>query len=75
MLHIEEYDLELKLKEQFLNGMEEMKQRMLQACENGIPINIEGRAYFIKSDMENLRDIFADLEDEAGKYKFKKKNQ
>lgn len=39
-----------------------MQQRMLLACENGTPINIEGRAYFIKSDMENLRDIFADLE-------------
>lgn len=42
-----------------------MKQRMLQTCENGNPIDIEGRAYFIKSDMENLRDIFADLEMEV----------
>lgn len=61
MLHIEEHDLDRMLQEQFQNGIEEMKQRMLQACENGNPINIEGRAYFIKSDMENLRDIFADI--------------
>lgn len=43
-------------------GIRIMQQRMLLACENGTPINIEGRSYFIKSDMENLRDIFADLE-------------
>lgn len=43
-------------------GINLMQQKMLIACENGTAINLEGRAYFIKSDMENLRDIFADLE-------------
>lgn len=43
-------------------GIKLMQQKILSACENGTPINIEGRAYFIKSDMENLRDIFADLQ-------------
>lgn len=39
-----------------------MQQWMLLACENGTPINIEGRAFFIRSDIQNLHDIFADLE-------------
>lgn len=43
-------------------GIRLMQERMLLACENGTPINIEGKAYFIKSDMQNLHDIFADLE-------------
>lgn len=43
-----------------------MKERMLLACENGNPVNIEGRAFFIKSDIDNLRDIFADLEADEG---------
>lgn len=43
-----------------------MKQRMLLACENGNPIELnDGRAYFIKSDIDNLRDIFADLETDS----------
>lgn len=46
-----------------LLGIKLMQQRMLLACENGTPIELpDGRAYFIKSDMQNLRDIFLDLE-------------
>lgn len=59
-------ELKVMLEQAERRGIEQgiriMQQRMLLACENGTPINIEGRAYFIKSDMENLRDIFADLE-------------
>ena len=43
-------------------GIKLMQERMLLACENGTPISINGKAYFIKSDMQNLQDIFADLE-------------
>ena len=43
-------------------GIKLMQNRMLLACENGTPINIEGRAYFSKSDIQNLHDIFSDLE-------------
>lgn len=46
-------------------GIKLMQERMLIACENGTPIEINGRAYFIKSDIQNLRDIFADLEVDA----------
>lgn len=61
-----ERELKIMLEQAERRGIEQgikiIQQRMLLACENGTPINIERRAYFIKSDIENLRDIFADLE-------------
>lgn len=51
-----------KYEEGVLDGVKLMENRMLIACENGAPINIEGRAFFIRSDIQNLRDIFDDLE-------------
>lgn len=45
-----------------LIGIKLMQERMLLACENGNPISINGKAYFIKSDMQNLHDIFSDIE-------------
>lgn len=66
MLIIEEKDLEKLLERKYQEGVcagvKLMKQRMLLACENGNPIEIEGRAFFVKSDIDNLRDIIADLE-------------
>lgn len=65
MLIVEEKDLEKLLEKKYQEGVCQgvrlMKQRMLLACENGNPIEIEGRAYFVKSDIDNLRDVFADL--------------
>lgn len=46
-------------------GIALMQERMLLACENGNPISINGKACFIKSDLQNLHDIFADLEIDA----------
>ena len=47
-------------------GIRLMQERMLLACENGTPIELsDGRAYFIKSDIQNLHDIFSDLEADA----------
>ena len=61
-----EYVLEQLLKQAYSKGLEDGKsqeqQKMLSACENGNPAVIDGRAFFIKSDLENLIDIFADLE-------------
>lgn len=51
-----------KYEEGVLDGVKLMENRMLIACENRTPINIEGRAFFIRSDIQNLRDIFDDLE-------------
>lgn len=47
-------------------GIRLMQNRMLLACENGTPIELpDGRAYFIKSDIQNLHNIFADLESDT----------
>ena len=48
-----------------VEGIRLMQKKMLLACENGTPIEIDGRAYFIKSDMQNLHDIFTNLEDDT----------
>ena len=65
MLIIEEKDLEKLLERKYQEGVCQgvrlMKQRMLLACENGNPIEIDNRAFFVKSDIDNLRDVFADL--------------
>lgn len=69
-----EYFAELERREKELedaynsgveSGIKQMKDKMLLACETGTPIEIDGKAYFIKSDMQNLHDIFADLEADA----------
>ena len=54
--------LELAEKKGLERGIKIMEQRILLACENGNPLNIEGKAFFIRSDIDNLRGIFADLE-------------
>lgn len=55
--------LEKRFQEGVMQGVKLMQQKMLSACENGTPIELlDGRAYFIKSDMQNLHDIFSDLE-------------
>ena len=43
-------------------GIELMMEKLRMAAENGTPIGIDGRAWWLKSDMENLRDIFEDME-------------
>lgn len=43
-------------------GIKIVKNRMLLACENGTPIEINGEAYFIQDAISNLRGIFSDLE-------------
>lgn len=49
----------------FTDGKAMEQQKILLACENGNPINIEERVYFVKSDLRNLRDIFADMEEDV----------
>ena len=51
-----------KYEEGFKLGMQLMKERLKIAAENGSPIEIDGRAWYLKSDIENLRDIMEDLE-------------
>lgn len=42
--------------------MQLIKERIKLAAEDGTPLDIDGRAYFIKSDIQNLRDIIEDME-------------
>ena len=66
MLFIEEKELQHMLDTQYKKGIEIgiklMQKRMLLACENGNPIELDGRAYFVKSDIQNLRNIMYDME-------------
>ena len=68
MLFIQEEKLQQMLQTQYKKGIEIgiklMQQRMLLACENGNPIEINGGAYFVKSDIQNLRDVMDDIESE-----------
>lgn len=43
-------------------GINIMKEKLLLAAESGKPIELNGRAWYLKSDIENLRDIFKDIE-------------
>lgn len=61
----EELKVMLQMAEQrgIEKGIKIMQRKILLACKNGTPIELpDGRAYFIKSDVDNLRDIFSDLE-------------
>ena len=49
-------------KKGFAEGIRLMEQRMILAAENGTPIDIDGRAYFIQDDMDHLKEIFAEIE-------------
>lgn len=62
MLCMCEEHLKRMLAAERQKGMDLMKDKIVASCENGTPLEVKGRAYFIKSDKENLRDIFADLE-------------
>ena len=45
-----------------VTGIKLMEQKILMACEEGKPVEIDGRAYFVKTDIQNLRDIFDKME-------------
>lgn len=66
MLHIQESELKRLLENEFRKGFAQgvklMEQRLLLANGNGTPLEVSGRAWFIKSDVENLQCIFDDLE-------------
>lgn len=62
-----------ELKQQFetayhkgiLHGVQLMKNRLLLACENDTPIEIDGKAYYVQSDIEHLQQIFRKIEEDA----------
>lgn len=50
-----------------MEGRRQMEEVMIHASETGRPIEIHGKVWFVKSDMQNLRRIFADLKSESCK--------
>ena len=38
-------------------GIRMVKDKMLLACKKGTPIEIDGRVYYIRSDLDNLKEI------------------
>lgn len=52
-------------KQGVVAGIKLMEQKILKACEEGKPVEIDGRAYFVKSDIQNLREIFDKMEEGA----------
>lgn len=70
MLVIEEKELNQLLEKKFQEGVclgiKIMKQKMLSAYDNGSPIELnDGRAYFIKSDIDHLREVIANLKKDS----------
>lgn len=56
--------LESKYEEGIVHGVQLMKERMLLACQNGTPVEIDGAAFFVQDAISNLRHIFDSLERE-----------
>lgn len=46
-------------------GKKEIEQKIINAIENGDPIEYNGRAWFIVDDMTNLRLMFQDFQNDA----------
>lgn len=42
----------------FESGVESMKRKMLSVCDTDKPIEINGRAYFVQSDIAHLHKLF-----------------
>ena len=58
---MKEQQLQNKLDEYYNRGIQQgirmVKDKMLLACKKGTPIEIDGRVYYIRSDLENLKEI------------------
>ena len=66
MVHMEDSTLNELLEEEkrkgILLGIRIMEKRMLLACKVGSPMTIKDRAYFVKSDLQHLREIMDQVE-------------
>ena len=58
---MKEQQLQDKLDEYYNRGIQHgirmMKDKMLLACRKGTPIEIDGRVYYIRSDLDNLKEM------------------
>ena len=46
-------------------GRKQMEEKLVCASETGQPIVVNEQAWFVKSDLQNLRGIFAELENRS----------
>lgn len=46
----------------FEDGIKYMEEKMLSVCDTDMPIEIDGRAYFVQSDKKHLQKLFDDIE-------------
>lgn len=56
--------VDLAYKKGIMEGRRQMEGMMIHASETGQPIEIHGKVWFVKSDMQNLRGIFHNLRSE-----------
>ena len=58
---MKEQQLQDKMDEYYNRGIQPglcmMKDKMLLACRRGTPIEIDGKVYYIRSDLDNLKEI------------------
>lgn len=58
---MKEQQLQNKLNEYYNRGIQQgirmVKDKMLLACKKGTLIEIDGRVYYIRSDLDNLKEI------------------
>ena len=58
---MKEQQLQDKLDEYYNRGIQHgirmMKDKMLLACKKGTPIEIDGRVYYIRNDLDKLKEI------------------
>lgn len=52
---------ETAIKKAFEDGIKHMERKILSVCDTDKPIEIDGRAYFVQSDIKHLHKLFADI--------------
>lgn len=48
-----------------IEGRKQMEEKIVYASKTGQAIEIKGQAWFVKSDLQNLRGIFTELESKS----------
>lgn len=46
----------------FEEGIKHMERKILSVCDTDKPIEIDGKAYFVQSDIKHLHKLFDDIE-------------
>ena len=57
-----ETEIKKAVEEGFKSGVESIERKILSVCDTDKPIEIDGRAYFVQSDIKHLHKLFDDIE-------------